>query len=187
MTSDPKNQDLLINIANTFVKYRFYSCCIPSSILLYELIPNSNLLKGFLNMNNKYSTWHVWVESNGLVFDVGTIITKKYHNIKFDSFLSRDPLYERVDLDSAEEIKTNKQNEMLFDLYQESPNKYWNLLSLVDPKKYNILVDIYNTYTKSEKKHHILKKQDVNATCGCKSNKKYKKCCKTNYDLFLNL
>ena len=75
---------------------------------------------------------------------------------------------------------------MLFKLYHESPNKYWHLFKLVDPENiiYELLFIIH--FPRGIQKL-LLKKQKVNDLCACKSNKKYKKCCKQLYDTFNSL
>ena len=178
--------NILNDVVEAFLKYKYYACCIPASILLHELIPKSTLLKGFINANNRVSGWHVWVDVDGLILDAGTAINSKYHNIKAICTLSETPERRRLDLDTPEELRINKQNEMLFKLYQESPNKYWHLFQLLDPEKYNIVITIYNTLSKRDTKTNF-EKQKVNGICACKSNKKYKKCCKPLYDTFNNL
>ena len=125
---------ILNDVVEAFLKYKYYACCIPASILLHELIPKSTLLKGFINVNNRVSGWHVWVDVDGLILDAGTALNSKYHNIKAFSTLSEIPLHRRLDLDTPEDFRINKQNEMLFNLYQESPTKYWHLFKLVDPE-----------------------------------------------------
>ena len=57
-------------------------------------------------MNNKYSTWHVWVEVDGVMFDVGTAINRKLHNINIHTTLTEIPLYKTCDLDTQEQLKT---------------------------------------------------------------------------------
>ena len=179
--------ELLNCVAEAFLKYKCYACCIPASIILHELLPNSKLVKGFLNMNNKYSTWHAWVEHDGLILDPGKTINFKYHNMKnVVTFQSTTPFYERVDLDTEEEIKINKQNEMLFDLYQKAPAKYWNLVQLDNQEAYNTLVNIYNTLSTSGQKR-VFQKQKVNDPCNCKSNLEFTKCCKQMYDTHSNV
>ena len=106
--------------------------------------------------------------------DPDKIINCKYPNMRnVVAFQSTTPFYERVDLDT-EEIRKIKQNEMLFELYQKAPNKYWNLVQLDNLEAYNTLVNIYNTLSTSGQKC-VFQKQKVNDQCNCKSNMKFPK------------
>ena len=49
-----------------------------------------------------------------------------------------------------------------------------------------MVITIYNTLSNRDTKT-IFEKQKVNDLCTCKSNKKYKKCCKQLYDTYNNI
>ena len=140
-------------------------------------------------MSGSYSLWHTWLEYDNKIIDAGTMInTERNPKLKTMTYERTSiPLYERCDLDTTEEDKTCKQNEALYKIYNDAPTKYWSLLRIADPEKYNILVEIYNRFSKEHKKERLSAKQKVNDKCICGSNNKFKKCCKPVYDEFMNI
>lgn len=96
-------------IIKELVDIRLGHCCLIGSTLLYEHLINIGLspkLKlGFCNICNKFSTVHVWVEMNSVVYDIGNSVISELSPIVkgFKKSLSDKPKYPRTDLDTEEE------------------------------------------------------------------------------------
>ena len=182
--------DLLVyDVVKCCVDKTYHACCITVSILLHELIPGSRLVEGYLNVNGKYSCWHVWLEYHDRTIDAGHMINVAVHDLhnKVDVLRSLAPLYERCDMDTTEEKKIFNQNMKLLEIYRTAPEKYWNLIRVVDRNNYNLLVEIYNTFSPERKRKLACTKPKPNDKCGCQSTIKYKRCCAILAENYMNI
>ena len=99
------------------------------SVLLHEIMPNSELKSGYIVINKKDCCWHTWVEKDGQVFDLG-----------LDIAISKDPEFgsceiERFDkppegLEVSEDPELVKRfNSSKRDFWKSAPKKFQDFRS----------------------------------------------------------
>jgi hypothetical protein len=122
-------QEIFDIVSKSFIENDWYACAIPASIMLYEGLLRFNknpiLKKGYnLIGSTKEATWYLWVEADGVIFDIGNFINEseccpKYKDLNIS-------LSETIPSDFTRIlIEREETNNELFNLYINTPSLFW--------------------------------------------------------------
>ena len=128
-------EQIVNNVLNLFADIKMVSCCLLSSIVLYEKLKqlhiNSKIVEGYLLCVNNYYTRHYWVRCDEGEVDISTLIFNELtkSNIKVE-LLETEPviyvdktfniiIFERLDMNTEEKINELKMTENGYKLYIE--------------------------------------------------------------------
>lgn len=147
------------NIAMIIEQYlinnKWHSSCIIANIIFNEelnkLNIKNNINKGFLYQDfngRKNASWHCWTSIDNIDIDIlkkVVIVINSYDECietfynKFVLLKNIDETYYRTDKETNEEIEMEKENNILFDMYKNDPENFWNNIKndKIFNKKYN--------------------------------------------------
>lgn len=91
------------------------------AVLLHELVPGSELVKGFGIIDDRLCYSNVWVEHAGETYDPGTAILRVLNEVFTEPVsLSRSPVGPRVDEEDSDSFI-----EKSIALYRADPGEWW--------------------------------------------------------------
>lgn len=132
LNKDPLIQKIKIEIIDKFVEHNTTGACLVASCLMQDICKLNNipckLVKGYLGFPaEKTYIDHIWLEINGVCHDIGSEITMKIYDFKFDCNYSELPFenYSIANLDNDEEKESTKE---LLDSYKSfmiNPSEFW--------------------------------------------------------------
>ena len=145
-------EDLIEIFVKEFPKYNMLGICVLGSWLFNQCVPDSKIIKGFLNSKNKYYCLHVWIEYENKIYDIGNMYNMRtlpmMHLLGLPQYTIGEPVHLENKADNHKELSLQLKHFDPLTYYKNAPQHVKNCVKSINRQIKKKKIFIYSDRVK---------------------------------------